>query len=99
MENGHEELEYRREGTGYKGEGGRGWQGRVSQGKGHVEPGKTLTAHRGLYGPLVGTDGVLKGQGLKGTLGRHMDSLRNRGGKRRGGKLLGKEREKDRGQW
>lgn len=49
----------------------------------------------GLARPLVGTDGVLKGQGSRGILGRHMDSFRNRGGKRKGGKFLGKERKKD----
>lgn len=53
----------------------------------------------GLSRPLVGTDGVLKGQGSRGILGRHMDSSRNRGGKRKGGKFLGKERKGQRQWW
>lgn len=59
--------------------------------------GRLWLLNGGLSRPLVGTDGVLKGQGSRGILGRHMDSLRNRGGKRRGRKFLGKERKKDRG--
>lgn len=35
-----------------------------------------------------------KGRVKRDFLGRHMDSLRNRGGKRGGGKQFGKERER-----
>lgn len=35
--------------------------------------------------PVVGTNGVLKGQDQRGISGRHMDSLGTGGGKKRGG--------------
>lgn len=38
-----------------------------------------------------------KGRVKRNFLGRHMDSLRNKGGKRGGGKQFGKERKKERG--
>lgn len=57
----------------------------VSQGKGHygVREDSDCSAEV-CVDPVVGTVGVLKGQDQRGISGRHMDSFRGRGGKRKG---------------